>query len=72
MCIIELIKDNIETDETFKNYFDSKCNIDKLTQYIKTLKDYFENELNFSLCNNLQDAKSKTNNRLIIFFIFNF
>ena len=61
LCIIELIKDSIETDETFKNYIDTKCDINKLTRSIKTLKDYFENELNFSLCNNIQDVKSKIN-----------
>jgi len=47
---IEKMKDLLEKDDTFKKYIDSKCNIEKLTRSIIELKDYFESQLNFSVC----------------------
>ena len=61
LIIIEEIKNKIETDDTFKKYIDSKCNIEKLSYSINELKAFFEKYLNFSLCNNVTDVKSEIN-----------
>ena len=61
LIVIEEIKNKIETDNTFKKYIDSKCNIEKLSYSIDELKVFFEKYLNFSLCNNVTDVKSEIN-----------
>jgi len=61
LSIIEQIKDKIICDNTFKKYVNSICNIDKLTNSIQMLQKTFNDELNFSLCNNIQDVKSSIN-----------
>tara|TARA_B100000575_G_C23141558_1_gene664454 strand:- start:3603 stop:6623 length:3021 start_codon:yes stop_codon:yes gene_type:complete len=61
LIVIEEIKNKIETDNTFKKYIDSKCNIEKLSYSINELKTFFEKYLNFSLCNNVTDVKSEIN-----------
>ena len=61
LTIIEEIKNTIATDDAFKKYIDSKCNIEKLSYSINELKSFFEKYLNFSLCNNVTDVKSEIN-----------
>jgi len=61
LSLIDEIKNTLEKDDVFKKYIDLKFDIGKLSHSIKELQTYFKNNLNFSLCNDLQEVQSEIN-----------